>query len=129
MGTRASSTRKRLGFELEVSFSYTGGTDILVYNADGVSSPSVVIASYPTATHVHAAYALNQDPNCSTRIPGFVDIYLPFSALGILPTAQIRMVGASSELTGSLLGERASDIAGVDGNAFATDDDQFMAVI
>ena len=117
------------GFELEISVTTGTGNQIRVYNVDGVTSPGVATYSYSGDTNFQIAYALNQDPDCSMRIPGFIDIYLPFSALNISASAQIRMVGASGELTGSLLGGRASDIAGVDGNAIPSDDNQFIAVI
>ena len=92
------------GFELEISASTSSGSLVRVYNADGVSNPSVVNSSYSVDTNLQVAYALNQDPDCSTRVPGFIDIYLPYSALGISPTAVIRIAGSASETAGSNLG-------------------------
>ena len=117
------------GFELEISATTSSGSQIHIYNVDGVSNPTVIRSSYSVDTNLQIAYALNQDPDCSMRVPGFIDIYLPFSALGISSTANIRMVNTSSETTGSNLGGRASDIGGVDGNAIPGDDDQFIVAI
>lgn len=78
------------GFELELSATYKGSADLKIYNTDGTSAPSVVIAAYPAAAHIQSAYALNQDADCSSITPGFVDFYLPFSSLGFLSSTQIR---------------------------------------
>lgn len=118
------------GFELEVAvFNNTGiSGGVRVFNTDGSSSAAIVNYQASIASHYQLAYALNNDPAC-TQKPVFVDMYVPFSALGISSSLQIRMAAAANESIGSSLGGGATDIGGVDGNLLPGDDDQFVALI
>ncbi|MEX2234574.1 MAG: cadherin domain-containing protein [Cyclobacteriaceae bacterium] len=118
------------GFEKEIAVYNSTGVagGVRVFNVDGMATATVVNYYASNTSHYQVSYALNQDPACTDR-PVFVDMYVPFSALGILSTTQVRMAVAVNEDIGSSLGGGASDIGGVNGNALPNDDDQFMAAI
>ncbi|MEO5599915.1 MAG: cadherin domain-containing protein [Cyclobacteriaceae bacterium] len=119
------------GFEKEVAAYTSPGSDggVRVFNVDGVANATVINNFYTLDTHYQMAYALNQDPVCSPRVPTFVDMYVPFSTLGITSSTPFRMAVAVNEAIGSSLGGGASDIGGVNGNLIPNDDDQFIAAI
>ena len=119
------------GFEKEIAlFNNTGAEGgVRVYNVDGTAEPAIVDFYAPISSHYQVSYALNQDPACSSRVPVFVDMYVPFSALGISSTRQIRMAAAANEDIATSLNGGASDIAGIDGNKIPNDDDQFIMLI
>lgn len=119
------------GFEKEIALFNNTGADggIRVYNVDGTAEPAIQDFYAPISSHYQLSYALNQNPACSSRVPVFVDMYVPFSALGISSTRQIRMAAAANENIASSLNGGASDIAGIDGNKFPDDDEQFITVI
>ncbi len=118
------------GFEREIAvFNSTGmAGGVRVFNVDGKSAATIVNYLAPITSNYQVAYALNNDPACADR-PVFVDMFVPFSAIGILSTTQIRMAVAVNEDIGSSLGGAASDIGGVDGTTLPNDDDQFIAAI
>lgn len=118
------------GFEKEIAvYNSTGmAGGVRVFNVDGMDTATVVNYYAPNTSHYQVSYALNQDPGCTDR-PVFVDMYVPFSALGILSTTQVRMAVAVNEDINSSLGGGASDIGGVNGNTLPDDDDQFLAAI
>ena len=118
------------GFEKEVAIFNNTGTSggVRVWNADGTANPSIVNFQAPISTHYQVSYALNQQAGCSDK-PVFVDMFVPFSALGISSALQVRIAVAVNEDIDSSLGGGASDIGGVDGNALPDDDDQFIAAI
>lgn len=119
------------GFEKEVAlFNNTGiPSGVWVYNVDGLDEGTVSSFSAPISSHYQVAYALNQGPGCSLNKPVFVDIYIPYSALGISASTQIRMAAAVNEDIGSSLGGGASDIGGVNGNLIPDDDEQFILAV
>lgn len=127
----ANAVRGNPGFEKEVTLLNHTGSDggVWVWDVDGKANPSMQGFHGPLSKHYQVSYALNQDPNCTSRVPVFVDMYVPFSAFGIPLTTQLRMAVAVNEDIGSSLGGSASDIAGVNGIAMPDDDDQFIAVI
>ena len=118
------------GFEKEVAVFNNTGTSggVRVWDADGTANPTITSFQASISTNYQVSYALNQEAGCS-QVPVFVDMFVPFSALGISPARQIRMVVAVNENIDSSLGGGASDIGGVDGNAIPDDDDQFIAAI
>ena len=119
------------GFEREVAaYNSTGVSGgVRVYNVDGRDTASVIMHSASIHSNYQLAYALNQDPICSAHVPVFVDMFVPFSALGIASSTQIRMVVAVNEEPKTSLGGGASDIGGVNGYSIPDDDDQFIAAI
>ena len=119
------------GFEKEIAlFNNTGaGGGVRVYNVDGSAETAIVDFYAPITSNHQVSYALNQDPACSDRVPVFVDMYVPFSALGISSTRQIRMAAAANEDIASSLKGGASDIGGIDGNRLPDDDHQFITLI
>lgn len=119
------------GFEKEVAvFNNTGTTGgVRVFDVDGTSAATIVNFQAPITSHYQVSYALNQSAGCSAYTPVFVDMYVPFSALGIPSTRQLRMAVAVNEDIASSLGGGASDIGGVDGNLLPDDDDQFVAAM
>ena len=119
------------GFEREIAaFTSTGSNGgVRVFNIDGMDTASVINYAASIHTNYQMAYALNQDPACSVRIPVFVDMFVPFSALGISSTTQVRMVAAVNETPKTSLNGGASDIGGVDGSLIPDDDDQFTMAI
>lgn len=119
------------GFEKEVVILNHTGSDggVWVLDVDGTAKPSLKGFHGALSAYYQVSYALNQDPACSGRVPVFVDMYVPFTALGISSTTQLRMAVAANEDIASSLGGGASDVGGVDGIATPDDDDQFIAVI
>ena len=119
------------GFEREIAaFSSTGSDGgVRVFNVDGKDTASVINYAASIHNNYQMAYALNQDPGCSIRLPVFVDMFVPFSALGISSLTQVRMAVAANEDPKTALKGGASDVAGVNGYLIPDDDDQFIAAI
>ena len=119
------------GFETEIAAYTAPGQDggVRVFNVDGMDTATVIDQYYPLGSHYQMAYALNQDPACSSRVPVFVDMYIPFSALGIPSSTPFRMAVAVNDAIGSSLGSGASDIGGINGHLISNDDDQFIAAM
>ncbi|MGC1243413.1 MAG: cadherin domain-containing protein [Chryseosolibacter sp.] len=119
------------GFEREVVvFNSTGAASgVKTFNVDGVADGSMLIYNASIHSNHQVAYALNQDAACSSRVPTFADMYVPFSTLGISPGTQVRMAVAVNADPETSLGGGASDIGGVDGDVIIADDDQFIAAI
>jgi gliding motility-associated-like protein len=121
------------GFEKEVSIYNSTGLagGVRVFNVDGRTGDDVVDFYASMVSHYQVALALNRNPNltCGTEYPAFVDMYVPFSSLGISASTQIRMAAATNEDIDNTLGGKAHDIGGVNGNAVPDDDAQFIALI
>jgi len=119
------------GFEREIAlFNNTGAEGgVRVYNVDGMAQPTTPIFSAALSSNYQVSYALNQDPSCAARVPVFVDMYVPFSTLGISSSRQIRMAAAANEDIASSLNGGASDIGGIDGNRLPDDDIQFVTLV
>lgn len=119
------------GFEREIAaFNSTGSNGgVRVFDVDGRDTASII--SYAASIHANyqLAYALNQDPECSEHVPVFVDLFVPFSTLGITSSTQIRMAVAVNEEPKTSLDGAASDVGGVNGYLIPDDDDQFIAAI
>jgi gliding motility-associated-like protein len=118
------------GFELEIGcFNSTGGAGgVWVFDVNGTAAATVVKFHHSINSHYQVSYAFNNDAGCS-NVPVFVDMYIPFSDLGILSTTQVRMAVAVNEDIATSLGGGASDVGGVNGNVITNDDDQFVAAI
>lgn len=118
------------GFEKEiVVHTNTGSTGgVKVFHVDGMGKEGVQTFSASIASNYQVSNALNGHPACVTK-PVFLDFFLPFSALGISASTQIRMAYATNDNVGTALDGKASDIGGVDGIAIRNNDDQFLAAI
>lgn len=119
------------GFEREVAAFNSTGSDggVRVFNVDGRNDGSVLVNNNSIHSHYQVSYALNQGPTCSEFSPVFVDLFFPFSALGVTSTTQIRMAIAVNEDPKTSLGGGASDIGGVSGVTLPNDDDQFIVAV
>ena len=116
------------GFEIEIILATAGGSaGVNVNDVDGTTSGSS-INSYALSTNHQRSNALNGDPSCASQ-PIFMDFFIPFSDVGILPTDEFRLLAATASSAGSALGGSASDIGGVDGDALPDEDDQFTDAI
>ena len=116
------------GFEVEVIYGSGNNNDVLVENVDGTTN-GTNIGTYDTATNSQRSDALINSPGCAGDDPIFIDWYVPLSDIGITTTQNFRIAVATASSASSALGGSASDIAGVDGDTIANDDDQFTAAI
>ncbi|WP_350292235.1 gliding motility-associated C-terminal domain-containing protein [uncultured Croceitalea sp.] len=116
------------GFEIEVIYGSGNNNDVLVENVDGTTS-GTNIGTYDPANNSQRSDALNTNPGCAGDDPIFIDWYVPLSDIGITTTQNFRLAVATASSPSSALGGSASDVAGVDGDTIASDDDQFTAAI
>lgn len=118
------------GFEIEVVYATGGGNSgVSVYNVDGISTGGTLINSYPISSHSQRSYTLDGDVDCTKNDAIFMDFYVPVADILGSPTDQYRVASATSSSPQTALGGSASDIAGVDGNNIADDDDQFVVIV
>lgn len=118
------------GFELEITlYNNTGSSGgVRVFDTDGVSTDGVERFHGALSSNYQVSYAYNSGASCSDT-PVFVDTFVPFSALGISSSSQVRMAVSASSSVGSSLAGGATDIGGVNGTGIVNDDEQFMRAI
>ncbi|WP_188477393.1 SprB repeat-containing protein, partial [Phaeocystidibacter marisrubri] len=113
------------GFELEIIYGTAGSGTVSIMDVDGTTS-GTTMSSYSGTSHSqrsHAGYT-----NCPLSDPVFLDFYVPWDSLGILPTDTVRMIFATSSSANSALGGSASDIGGINDDLFGDPDSSFVAI-
>lgn len=124
------------GFEVEVRVK-NGGASKGLYLDDvkGVTS-GTNIAVYPLSIFTQKSYGLGAG-SCASSVSVFYDFIIPFSDLstyfGMTMNSSIRLVGATSQNGSTVLGNVASDIAGINddnyANTVAGQDEAFLYFI
>ncbi|MEQ8715741.1 MAG: hypothetical protein RIC80_22190, partial [Cyclobacteriaceae bacterium] len=122
------------GFEFEVRFKTGGNGDgIYIDDVDDRTTGFTTQAYYPLTTNVHRAYASPNITNCAGDDPVFYDFWIPLSDLGVDSRTGVRLAAGTSNNGTSILGNNASDIAGVDdgniGTTYPLQDDALEALI
>lgn len=121
--TDVDSVEGNPGFEAEIRVVNGGGSKgVYIEDVSGTTSGSS-ISSYNLNLYTQRSYALSQQAACSGKQAVFYDFIVPFSDLsthfGISVNDPIRLVGATSINGATVLGNTASDIAGIDDDNYA----------
>lgn len=111
------------GFEVEIRVVNGGGSKgVHVDDVRGTTSGTNV-AIYNKNVYTQRSYALVQNASCTSKPAVFYDFRIPFSILSstflINTSTKIRLVGATSINGQTVLGNTASDIAGINDNNYA----------
>lgn len=111
------------GFEMEIRVVNGGGSKgVYLDDVSGTTSGSNV-ASYSLGIYTQRSYALSQNASCTSKPAVFYDFMVPFSDIeshfGITLNDPLRLVGATSINGATVLGNTASDIAGIDDDNYA----------
>ena len=118
------------GFEVEILVGTGGGNSgVTMQNVDGVTSGFTELEHFNAGVRDQWSYA--RFSNCTEDDPIYADFYVNFSSMpvGVTALTPLRMVFASSSSPSTALGGSASDIGGVDDNAYSADDDAFTVVV
>jgi hypothetical protein len=111
------------GFEVEIRVKNGGGSKALYLDSINGTTSGTNMASYSLAFYTQRSYALNQNASCTGKPAVFYDFIIPFADLttyfGMDINTPIRLVGATSQNGGSVLGSAAADIAGIDDDNYA----------
>lgn len=111
------------GFEVEIRVVNGGGSKgVHVDDVRGTTS-GTNLAIYNKNLYTQRSYALGQLAACSGKPVVFYDFYIPFKLLmkefGISTSTGVRLIGATSINGATVLGNTASDIAGIDDDNYA----------
>lgn len=125
------------GFEIEIRVVNGGGSKGVYLDSVGGTTSAVNKTSYNINFFTQRSYALSQNSACDKKPAVFYDFMVPFSDLetyfGITVNDPLRLVGATSINGASVLGNTASDIAGIDddnyANSVAGQDEAFSTFI
>lgn len=111
------------GFEVEIRVKNGGGSKALYLDDVSGTTSGTNKNSYNLNFYTQKSYALSQNVACTGKPAVFYDFLIPFADLttyfGMTINTKIRLVGATSQNGGSVLGSSASDIAGIDDDNYA----------
>lgn len=111
------------GFEVEIRVKNGGGSKALYLDDVSGTTSGSTKNTYNLSFYTQKSYALSQNVACTGKPAVFYDFMIPFADLtthfGMTINTKIRLVGATSQNGGSVLGSSASDIAGINDNNYA----------
>lgn len=115
------------GFELEIIYGTAGSGTVSIMDVDGTTT-GTTLSSYPGTSHSQRSWAGYTNCPLANNGPVFLDFFVPWDSLGILPTDTVRMIFATSSSANSALGGSASDIGGLNDNLYGDPDSSFIAI-